>query len=230
MEEKLTKKKKIIIISVILIAVIAVLGYFYNNSKNASEYANATKSSESNDYSELFNFLDNIVGVKGENLEIINEPTLGIKGKVFAPKEAILNGIDYFLKKTDNSKMKDLSLELEDNAINIYVNYKLIGGITTPIDLKINPTLDESGNLIIGIEDVKFIDLKVSDWIVNKVMNSFIEDWFPDDGKFKVDFNEGNVVVYKENFKGTSLKNLHVNASGLEVELTVDLKETLTNK
>ena len=80
--------------------------------------------------------------------------------------------------------------------------YKVNKIIKTPIEVRVNPVLNDNKDLVINIEEVKFLDIKVADWIVNLVLNGFIKDWFPSNGDLKVELNKGNVVIYKENFKG----------------------------
>ena len=39
--------------------------------------------------------------------------------------------------------------------------------ITTPIKVKVVPTLNNNKDLELKIQEVKFLDLKISDWLVN---------------------------------------------------------------
>ena len=123
--------------------------------------------------------------------------------------------------------MEDLKIDIGDNFLSIYVNYKVNKMIKTPIEVKVNPVLNDSGDLVINIEEVKFLDIKIADWIVNLALNSFVKDWFPSDGDLKLEFNKGNVVVYRENFKGVNINKLSLEKAGLKINVTIDLEKVL---
>lgn len=132
---------------------------------------------------------------------------MGIKGSVFAPEEAIVKGINYFLQQTNNNKMKNLKIDIEDNTIDIYVNYNVKSDKDIPIKMKIKPSLSESKDLVIDIGEVKVLDLKVANFIVNLVMKTFVIDWF-DNSNIKVEYGKNNVIISKENFKNVNLNSI----------------------
>lgn len=78
-------------------------------------------------------------------------------------------------------------------------------------------------------KEVKFLDLKISDWLVNLVLKSFIKDWFPDNGDINIEFKEGSVIINKDNFKGLSIDSLKVESSGLNIGMSIDLNAILSN-
>ena len=225
------KNKRIVIILLILSVVITVIigcTYFNkpvdnsNNQIKNEEISNSNKS----DIEGVIEFLGSISGVKAIGAEIINNP-VGFTGELYAPKESIKNGVDYYLANTNNEKMEDLKIDIGDNFLSIYVNYKVNKMIKTPIEVKVNPVLNDSGDLVINIEEVKFLDIKIADWIVNLALNSFVKDWFPSDGDLKLEFNKGNVVVYRENFKGVNINKLSLEKAGLKINVTIDLEKVL---
>ena len=158
-----------------------------------------------------------------------NKETVGIKGEFLAPKESILNGVDYFLKHTENDKMTNVKVDIGDSYIAIRVDYKITKSITTPIEVKIIPTLNNNKDLELKIKEVKFLDLKVADWIVNMGLKSFIKDWFPKDENINVEFKDGVVVIYKDNFNGIELDKLKVESTGLNINMTIDLNTIIKN-
>ncbi|MGL5084631.1 MAG: hypothetical protein ACRC68_02760, partial [Clostridium sp.] len=101
--------------------------------------------------------------------------------------------------------------------------------IKTPIELIVSPSLNENEDLVINIDEVKFLDIKIADFIVNIAVNSFIKDWFPSDSDLKIDFNKGNVVIYKENLKGIVLKNVSVESDGLKINAIINLADLNSN-
>ena len=117
---------KIILASVLILLIIFGVMFISKNNKIKSEIKEENNSGSITETEEIgqgtLGFLKSIVGVKAESLEIINKPVMGIKGSVFAPEEAIVKGINYFLQQTNNNKMKNLKIDIEDNTIDIYVN------------------------------------------------------------------------------------------------------------
>lgn len=225
------KNKRIVIILLILSVVITVIigcTYFNKHVDNSSNQIKNEEISNSNksDIEGVIEFLGSISGVKAIDVEIINNP-VGFTGELYAPKESIKNGVDYYLANTNNEKMEDLKIDIGENFLSIYVNYKVNKIIKTPIEVKVNPVLNDSGDLVINIEEVKFLDIKIADWIVNLALNSFIKDWFPSDGDLKLEFNKGNVVVYRENFKGVNINKLSLEKAGLKINITIDLEKAL---
>lgn len=100
---------------------------------------------------------------------------------------------------------------------------------TISIEVKVVPKLNNDKGLELKIKEVKFLDLKIANWIVNLGINSFIKDWFPKDEYINIDFKEGLVVIYKDNFKEIELDSLEIESTGLNINMTIDLC-TIINK
>ena len=230
MNEKLRNlKNKKGIFLVISIIIAFIFGMFFASSLKGKEEKVKETSLNSTVYnSEVLEFLNSIAGIKAENLEIISD-LVSFKGTLFAPKEAILNGINYFLEKTENEKMKNVALYTEKESITISVDYKVTKKISTPIEVKISPKLNDNKDLVINIDELKLLDIKLPKWIVNLIMDSFIKDWFPEEDK-NIEFTEGAVIINKESFNGVELENLEVENEGLRIKLVINLEETLNKK
>ena len=230
MNEKLRNlKNKKVIFLVISIIIAFTFGMFFASSLKGKEEKVKETSLNSTLYnSEMLEFLNCIAGIKAEDLEIISDP-VSLKGTLFAPKEAILNGINYFLEKTENEKMKNVTLYTEKESITISVDYKVTKKISTPIEVKISPKLNDNKDLVINIDELKLLDIKLPKWIVNLIMDSFIKDWFPEEDK-NIEFTEGAVIINKESFNGVELENLEVENEGLRIKLVINLEETLNKK
>lgn len=226
-------KKIILGISVaIIVLCVGIIGFNFYNKQAANKDPLKGQETEKEEAStniegkeSILKFIESISGLKANNIEIIDNPA-GFKGEFFAPDEAIVNGVDYFLKETNNDKMENLNIVSEEGAINIKIDYKVTSNIKTPIEVKIKPTINEAKDLVINIEEVKFLDLKIAKWIVNLALDNFIKDWFPSNGDFKVDFNKSNVIIYKDNFNGVEISNISLE-NGLEIEVVIDLKKVL---
>jgi hypothetical protein len=223
-------KRIIVVLVALLIIIISIFGcsHFSKSIDNSNENIKNEQSinSETYDIEKAVEFLGSVSGVKAVDVEIINNP-IGFKGELFVPKESIANGVDYYLSHTNNEKMKDLKISIDEKFISIYVNYKVNNIIKTPIEVIIKPILNENKDLVINIDEVKFLDIKVADWIVNLTLNSFIKDWFPSNGDLRIEFNKGNVVIYKENFQGISLNNISIEDQGLNINMSIDLKKII---
>ena len=166
-------------------------------------------------------FFRDIAGVKATNIELIDNP-VGVKGEFLVPEKSILNGINYFLKETKNDKISNVNIDIEENGIIAKVDYKVNQNITTPIEVKFLPTVDKNNNLILNIKEVKLLDLKLYDWIVDIALKSFIKDWFSKDSNINVKFEKGNVVIDKNNFKEVMLKNISLGPKNLKINMIID--------
>ena len=217
---------KIILISVLILLIIFGVMFISKNNKIKSEIKEQNNSSSITETEEIgqgtLKFLKSIVGVKAENLEIINKPVIGIKGTIFVPEEAIIKGITYFLQQTHNNKMKNLNIDIEDNAIDIYVNYNIKSDKYIPVKMKIKPSLNESKNLVIYIQEIKVLDLKIANFIVNLVIKTFVMDWF-DNSNIKVEYEKNNVIISKENFKNVNFNSIEVKNEGILLDMVINL-------
>ena len=225
--------KRITIIIILIIAVLLGVYLFLpiNNFKDEDISYKPNNKIEATDNKETIptiEFLKSISGLNAKNIELIDNP-VGIKGEFLAPRESILNGVDYFLKHTENNKMTNVKADIGDGYIAISVDYKITKTITTPIEVKVIPTLNNDKDLELKIKEVKFLDLKIANWIVNLGLKSFIKDWFPKDEDINIEFKEGVVVIYKDNFKEINLDTLKVESTGLNINMTIDLESIIKN-
>ena len=200
---------KIILASVLILLIIFGVMFISKIKSEIKEENNSGSITETEEIGQgTLGFLKSIVGVKAESLEIINKPVIGIKGSVFAPEEAIVKGINYFLQQTNNNKMKNLKIDIEDNTIDIYVNYNV----------------KSDKDLVIDIGEVKVLDLKVANFIVNLVMKTFVIDWF-DNSNIKVEYGKNNVIISKENFKNVNLNSIEVKNEGILLDMIINLEK-----
>ena len=218
-------KKVSILIATVIIVLLGIFTFIYINNNDDVSYNpnNKLEDIQNNETIQELEFLKSISGVKAKNIELIDNP-VGIKGEFIAPKESILKGVDYFLQHTKNDKMENVKVDLGKGYISISVDYKITKNITTPIKVKVIPTLNNNKDLELKIQEVKFLDLKISDWLVNIALKSFIKDWFPKNKDINIDFKEGFVIIYKDNFfKGINIDKLKVELTGLNIDMTIDL-------
>ena len=222
------RKRNIFILIIIGLLAIGSILFIIMNTKNKpilkEEIKNDTVDKVATN--ETLEFLNAISGVKAENIEIINSPVLGIKGKIFAPKISIVNGINYFLDNTNNDKMKNLEVDIENNVINLYVNYAVTDKIDTPIKVNITPSLNENNDLVIDIGSVKILDLKLADFFVNLALKTFVKDWFVN-SNIKVEYEKNKVILSKENFDGITLDSILVNDDGIALDMVIEIEKLI---
>ena len=224
------KNKKYIIIVSIIVGILALGGLLFvvfrnNNISNENinvDYNNGIASESNN--KDILSFLTAFSGAKAEEIEIINTPVIGVKGKISVPTESITNGLSYFLEKTNNNKMHNIRIETTNENIDIYVNYQVTNKISTPIKVSINPVINENKDLVINISEVKILDLKLADFFVNLALKTFVKDWF-NDTNIKVEYGDNSVLVYSENFKGISIESISLKNKGITLDAIIDMEK-----
>lgn len=229
-------KKKIGIVIIVLLVIITI-GFIVFKDKKENINTNTNNNSNNNskveevitDNTDTLKFLKSVAGIKANNVEIIDNP-IGIKGEFLAPEKSILNGVNYFLKQTNNDKIENLDINLDNKTIKVTVDYKVSKFIKVPVEVQVLPSLDKDKNLVLNIQKVKLLDMKLYDWIVDVSVSNFIKDWFPEDSGLKIKFNEGNVVIDKDNFKGILINSINLNKDNLNINMIINLEELMANK
>lgn len=174
-------------------------------------------------------FVSSIYGLEIDKLKVINNP-VGFNGKVIAPKETVNNGLNYIMDNiVKNEKLENVKISLGEDIATINVTYKINDKIKTPVEMTIKPMLNKDKDLQIEIKEVKFLDIKVFKWLVDFSTNKFIKEWIPKDNEFKVKFNDGNIVIDKNNFKGTTFNDISIKSDNLNIDLTFDLEKIMIN-
>lgn len=228
--------KKIIAIILMLIGVllIGVFAFIYiDKQENRDTQFTIEESIEDNNEDinvyKTIEFLDNVHGLKIENVELINNP-VGFKGVFLVPKEAMKNGINYFLKESKNEKIDKVNINIGNGYIKAKMNYKINNRITTPIEAKVIPSLNENKDLLLRIDDVKFLDLNIAKWIVDIGVKNFLKDWFSKDSDILVKFDEGSIIIDKSNFKSITLENIKIDSKELRLDMMIDLEKLMTKE
>lgn len=222
--------KKALVISVLVTTAVLMGGYLFikptESKKIKEDNQKIEEVIENKEANNTIEFLRKIHGLKVENVELIDNP-VGFEGSFLAPKESIKNGVDYFLKESKNEKISKLNIDIGDGYIKSIVDYNITKKIVTPIEFKIKPSLNKNKDLVLNIDEVKFLDLKVSKWIVNISINNFTKDWFSEESDIAVEFNDGNVVIDKSNFKSVTLNNISIDSTRLKLDMTINLEKII---
>ncbi|WP_042273820.1 hypothetical protein [[Clostridium] dakarense] len=186
-------------------------------------------STENKSIKNTVEFVSYLYGLEVNELKVINNP-VGFKGNVIAPKETVDNGLNYIMNNiVKNEKLENVKVSLGEDTATINVNYKINNKIKTPVEMTIKPMINKDRDLQIEIKEVKFLDIKVFKWLVDFSTNKFIKEWIPEDNQFKIKFNDGNVIIDKSNFKGTTFNDVNIKPDNLNINLTFDLEKIMTN-
>ncbi|MCR8744583.1 hypothetical protein [Romboutsia lituseburensis] len=220
--------KKTLVIGILVTTSVLIGGYIFmkpTGSKKLKEDTHKVEDAiENKDINSTLEFLKKVHGLKVENVELIDNP-VGFEGAFLAPKESIKNGVDHFLNESKNEKISKVNIDIGDGYIKAIVDYNITKKIVTPIEVKIKPLLNKNKDLLLNIDEVKFLDLKIAKWIVNIGINNFAKDWFSEDSDMDVEFNDGNVVIDKSNFKSVTLNNISIDSTKLKLDMTINLEK-----
>lgn len=218
----MNRKRNIIMMIILGLLILASIIFVAIKIEKQPEIKEDIKTEDTNEVVEqgIIDFFNAIEGVKAETLEIINDPVVGVKGKIFVPDTAIVNGINYFLEKTNNNKMSNLEVVTENNSISLYVDYAVTDKINTPIKVDISPSINENKDLVIDIGSVKILDLKLADFIVNLALKTFIKDWFAN-SDIIVTYENNKVTISKDNFNGMSFDSILVSDEGITLDMII---------
>ena len=223
--------KKTLTIGIVVAILILFGGYIFmkpltNDSKQNNNNNNKIEKNEETSINKTINFLSAVQGLKIESVELVDDP-VGFEGAFLAPEQSIRNGLDYFLNESKNEKISKVSIEVDSGYIKANVDYKITNKITTPIEVKVIPSLNEDKDLVLKIDEVKFLDLKIANWIVDLGVKNFVKDFFSGKNNLAVEFNDGNVLIDKSNFKGVVLNNISIDSKMLKLDMRIDLEKLI---
>lgn len=223
--------KKTLTISIVVAILILFGGYIFmkpltNDSKQNNNNNNKIEKNEETSSNKTIDFLSAVQGLKIERVELVDDP-VGFEGAFLAPEQSIRNGLDYFLNESKNEKISKVSIDVDGGYIKANVDYKITNKITTPIEVKVIPSLNEDKDLVLKIDEVKFLDLKIVNWIVDLGVKNFVKDFFSGKNNLAVEFNDGNVLIDKSNFKGVVLNNISIDSKMLKLDMRIDLEKLI---
>ncbi|MDU2199206.1 MAG: hypothetical protein E7E21_12465 [Peptostreptococcaceae bacterium] len=223
--------KKTLTIGVVVAILILFGGYIFmkpltNDSKQNNNNNNKIEKNEETSSNKTIDFLSAVQGLKIESVELVDDP-VGFEGAFLAPEQSIRNGLDYFLNESKNEKISRVNIDVDGGCIKVNVDYKITNKITTPIEVKVIPSLNEDKDLVLKIDEVKFLDLKIANWIVDLGVKNFVKDFFSGNNNLAMEFNDGNVLIDKSNFKGVVLNNISIDSKMLKLDMRIDLDKLI---
>ena len=221
--------KKTLTIGVVVAILILFGGYIFmkpltNDSKQNNNNNNKIEKNEETSSNKTIDFLSAVQGLKIESVELVDDP-VGFEGAFL--EQSIRNGLDYFLNESKNEKISRVNIDVDGGCIKVNVDYKITNKITTPIEVKVIPSLNEDKDLVLKIDEVKFLDLKIANWIVDLGVKNFVKDFFSGNNNLAMEFNDGNVLIDKSNFKGVVLNNISIDSKMLKLDMRIDLEKLI---
>ena len=212
-------KRKIIIPLIILIFIILLFVGIYELSikNNKKSSLDIDVNTSLNIPKEQMQYLQSLVGLESKNIKILDNP-LRIEGSFYIPEETILTFINHYLESSNNKDITNLNITINENALTISGQYKLLTYLKTPIDIDILPTITKDKNLKLNLKDIRLLNLSLNENIIDAVIDS----WFSDLENISVD--RGDVIIDKSFFKNTEIKSIDLKEDYLVIYLSLKIQ------
>ena len=212
-------KRKIIMPLIILIFIILLFVGIYELSikNNKKSSLDIDVNTSLNIPKEQMQYLQSLVGLESKNIKILDNP-LRIEGSFYIPEETILTFINHYLESSNNKDITNLNITINENALTISGQYKLLTYLKTPIDIDILPTITKEKNLRLNLKDIRLLNLSLNENIIDAVIDS----WFSDLENISVD--RGDVIIDKSFFKNTEIKSISLKEDYLVIDLSLKIQ------
>ena len=213
------KRRSIIILVVLFIAlVLSLFGVYELSIKNNKKSSlDIDVNTSLNIPKEQMQYLQSLVGLESKNIKILDNP-LRIEGSFYIPEETILTFINHYLESSNNKDITNLNVTINENALTIEGQYKLLTYLKTPIDIDILPTITKEKNLRLNLKDIRLLNLSLNENIIDAVIDS----WFSDLENISVD--RGDVIIDKSFFKNTEIKSIDLKEDYLIIDLSLKIQ------
>ena len=213
------KRRSIIILVVLFIALVLSLFGIYELSikNNKKSSVDIDVNTNLNIPKEQMQYLQSLVGLESKNIKILDNP-LRIEGSFYIPEETILTFINHYLENSNNKDITNLNITINENALTISGQYKLLTYLKTPIDIDILPTITKDKNLKLNLKDIRLLNLSLNENIIDAVIDS----WFSDLENISVD--RGDVIIDKSFFKNTEIKSIDLKEDYLVIDLSLKIQ------
>ena len=213
------KRRSIIILVVLFIAlVLSLFGVYELSIKNNKKSSlDIDVNTSLNIPKEQMQYLQSLVGLESKNIKILDNP-LRIEGSFYIPEETILTFINHYLESSNNKDITNLNITINENALTISGQYKLLTYLKTPIDIDILPIITKEKNLRLNLKDIRLLNLSLNENIIDAVIDS----WFSDLENISVD--RGDVIIDKSFFKNTEIKSIDLKEDYLVIDLSLKIQ------
>ena len=196
---------------------LSLFGIYELSSKNKKSSVDIDVNTSLNIPKEQMQYLQSLVGLESKNIKILDNP-LRIEGSFYIPEETILTFINHYLESSNNKDITNLNITINENALTISGQYKLLTYLKTPIDIDILPTITKEKNLRLNLKDIRLLNLSLNENIIDAVIDS----WFSDLENISVD--RGDVIIDKSFFKNTEIKSIDLKEDYLVIDLSLKIQ------
>lgn len=208
----------IILIILLVFLVLSIFGIYELSIKsNKKSSLDIDVNTSLNIPKEQMQYLQSLVGLESKNIKILDNP-LRIEGSFYIPEETILTFINHYLESSNNKDITNLNITINENALTISGQYKLLTYLKTPIDIDILPTITKEKNLRLNLKDIRLLNLSLNENIIDAVIDS----WFSDLENISVD--RGDVIIDKSFFKNTEIKSIDLKEDYLVIDLSLKIQ------
>ena len=213
------KIRSIIILTILFIfLVLSLFGIYELSLKNNKKSSiDIDVNTSLNIPKEQMQYLQSLVGLESKNIKILDNP-LRIEGSFYIPEETILTFINHYLESSNNKDITNLNITINENALTISGQYKLLTYLKTPIDIDILPTITKEKNLRLNLKDIRLLNLSLNENIIDAVIDS----WFSDLENISVD--RGDVIIDKSFFKNTKINSIDLKEDYLVIDLSLKIQ------
>ena len=215
---KLKRRSMIILVILLVFLVLSIFGIYELSIKNNKKSSlDIDVNTSLNIPKEQMQYLQSLVGLESKNIKILDNP-LRIEGSFYIPEETILTFINHYLESSNNKDITNLNITINENALTISGQYKLLTYLKTPIDIDILPTITKEKNLRLNLKDIRLLNLSLNENIIDAVIDS----WFSDLENISVD--RGDVIIDKSFFKNTEIKSIDLKEDYLVIDLSLKIQ------
>ena len=215
---KLKRRSMIILIILLVFLVLSIFGIYELSIKsNKKSSLDIDVNTSLNIPKEQMQYLQSLVGLESKNIKILDNP-LRIEGSFYIPEETILTFINHYLESSNNKDITNLNITINENALTISGQYKLLTYLKTPIDIDILPTITKEKNLRLNLKDIRLLNLSLNENIIDAIIDS----WFSDLENISVD--RGDVIIDKSFFKNTEIKSIDLKEYYLVIDLSLKIQ------
>lgn len=214
---KLIRYRVILIVLFIFIALILFGIYEWRSRDNKNISLDMDINTNINISKTQMLYLQSLVGLESKNIKILDNP-LRIEGSFYIPEETILTFMNHYLETYHNKDVTNLNVTINENALTIEGQYKLLTYLKTPIDIDILPTITKDKNLKLNLKDIRLLNLSLNENIIDAVIDS----WFSDLENISVD--RGDVIIDKSFFKNIEIKSISLKEDYLVIDLSLKIQ------
>ena len=204
-------KKVLIFLTIGTILIGTIIGLLIYNNKPTEPQ----KELETKDKS-----IENIIsGIDFKNIYLTDNMSK-VTLDIIVSSDDVKSMIDYYLQQTNNIKIDETNIEIKENSILLTANYKITDDIITPIEIELIPSITNNNDLQLEIVNIKLLELKIPDKLLNIIFDRFIADLFTD-----AEINGTNIIINKDKFEGIILNNIVINLDEMIINVTMDVNK-----